>query len=559
MKKLLSILFLAFLAFGHTGASAQSTTVYYRGCAFPLAHPLCQPGVDGSNPGTSPTSPRLTLPTPSQVNLLPAGSRIRLCNGSAWNNMPLYILQNENVSRLAPLVIEGWDCGDGATGLALLQWPSNASGAMNIGFYCWQGPPTCPRANHGGYVLRNHRWTKAGALTTGSEASLIAGSSRWVLFEGMEIDNWANAIDLATDQTVRNVTIRGNYIHDNSQNGVVGAATDLLIEGNLLVRNNKLPAPCNPTSSCPPYGDTFGLEHALYVGGSTPQQRITIRRNTLIDNSTRQETQQCESGNITARGNVDQMTIEENVITVPNATPFCFGISILDGYGTDQECVRRAVIRGNTIVNVGGTSMALKLTPGGLVENNKIIRTVTTGQGEGISITNPSQPGDAAYCPMGNMTVRHNSFWYGTSTSSAALIVSAGSGHKVYSNAVYLSPAAVAGGATCYSPTAFANFTIWNFNWCDSTGLWSSIFNNLAAARAAGFDINGGNTPTGFTTPTAGNNWLLDPGVNLRGVGRPNGPPRDVRWCKRKSPPDVGAHEFGATLCATTRAPAELQ
>lgn len=546
-NKLLSLFFTLFMFLGSTDVAAQ-TTRYYRNCDAG-AHASCVNGND-ANPGTSPSAPRRTLPDDTAFNALAAGSNIRICNGSSWVSgagtaPPIFIAQNANATRTSPITMEGYNCGDGASGRPILQYASGASLAFNVGGFC---SGTCPAPYHGGYVFRGFRVTKGGALATGSEAVAIFGSSRWVLFEDMEFDNWANAFNIATDQNNRDLTFRSNYIHDNAQNGIVGAATDLVIEKNLLVRNNRLD---NGSGS-------YALEHALYIGGATPQQRIVIRGNILTDNSTNQGTQQCESGNITFRGNVDQVTIEENVITVPGATPTCYGISIIDGYGTNEECVRRATIRGNTIVNVGGTAMALLLTQGGLVENNKIIRTITTGQGAGISIGNPSDPGDATYCPMGNMTVRNNSVYFATASVGAGISITAGTGHQVFNNAVY---ANASSSFQCFGHSAFGNFTLWNYNWCSNVGggNWSSTYANLGLAQVAGFDTNGGNTAIGFPVPSSGNSWSLEPGANLRSVGRNTGKPRfDAKWCQRDSTPDVGAEEFGASPCLTVRAPLGL-
>lgn len=545
MSRFLALLFFVCSGFWSLDAAAQ-TTIYYRNCDTG-SHASCVNG-NNANPGTSPSAPKRSLPDDTAYNNLLGGSNVRVCNGSAYvagetTAPPSYLSQNSNATQNAPITLEGWDCGDGATGRPIFMYGSGQSNAFVIGGFCFG---TCPAPDHGGYVFRGIRLSKQGALAEDSECLVFFGSSRYVLIENMEIDNWANGLNIATDQNVRNLTIRNNYIHDNSQNGVVGSATDLLVEGNYLLRNNR-----SPNES-----DSFALEHALYIGGATPQNRIIIRGNILEDNSTRIGTGMCESGNITFRGNVDQVTIEDNVITVPNAINFCFGISVIDGYGTPEECVRRAVIRNNTIVNVGGSGIALRLTAGGIVENNRIIRTVATGQGDAIAIGNPADSGDAAYCPMQNMTVRNNSIYYATSTSGSGIAIAAGAGHKVFNNAVYIT----SGGAmNCFSHTALGNFSVWNNNWCNSAGNWSPTYANLGLAQAAGFDVNGGNTdPLWLATPSSGNSWSLavQAGSPLRSVGRNTDKSRfDILGCQRDSSPDVGAHEFGGTPCLTAKSP----
>lgn len=521
------------------------TTIYYRNCDTG-AHASCANGANG-NAGTSQSAPKQSLPADTAINALAAGSSLRLCNGSAWvdGNFPFWLLRNTNATEASPITIEGWDCGDGASGRPILRASSGSSTGIIYGGFCWD-TPNCPSPDHGGYVLRGVRLTKSGSLATGSTGLTFYGSARYLLIENNELDNWANVAEVQTGQNIRNLTVRNNYIHDNSQNGWLGSATDMLIEDNTFENNNN---------------DGSALEHGIYSGGCEPQQRVTFRRNTFLNNSTSGGT--CSSGNITTRGNVTGMTIEENYIEVPAGTADCYGISVIDGYASCTEHVDNLVIRGNTIVNVGSNSIAVRLCTNCLIENNRVIRDFTnTGLHYGISIADPGDSEDLAVSPATGATIRNNSIYVDRQGSGSGINVANGSGHKVLNNVVHFT--ANVGSANCFAHTALANFSVWDNNWCYElgSGQWSGAYSTLAAAQSAGFDAGGGNTdPLWASTPSAAAPTMAtQSGSPLRNAGRnTDKAPRDAAWCQRDGTPDIGAMEANGTPCLTFRAPVELR
>jgi hypothetical protein len=514
--------------------SFNAHALYYCKCDTG-AHASCSAGSD-SNDGSTSTLARVTLPDSTALENAAAGTTHNLCAGGWWSGLTGWNIQNMNVTRTAPLTIQTYLPASGATGRATLESTSGSTSQWVHGGF---NNPT----DHGGYVFTNIRMTKAG--TPSGQGFTPVGNARWITLDNVRLDNWANAVLLSVDQGLSDVVIKNSWFGPNSQNGIVGSTTDLLIYNNDFEENNN---------------DGSALEHAIYNGGCTAQQRITIRGNRFRKNS--QNAGTCTSGNITARGNVTGLLIEDNTIEVDDGNTNCYGISVLEGYGACSEHIDGLVIRGNTVVNVGSNSIATRLCTGCVIENNRIVRTVPTGGHNGISIDSPSDPADLAVSAAQNAIVRNNSIFLATGSGGAGVSVAAGSGHKVINNFVYVTSGASS--TNCFAHTALSNFTAWDNNWCYElgSGQWSATHSNLAAAQAAGFDTNGGNTdPQLAATPTpSAPSMAVQSTSPLRSAGRNTDKAvRDVLWCQRDSTPDIGAHEYGGTPCLTSRAPVELR
>lgn len=539
------------------GASAQ-TTVYYNRCDAG-AHANCSSlvGADGGNPGTSPSTPRITLPNDTQLNALAAGSVIRICNGASYvdGNAPGWAFQNAAATRTGRITVEGYDCGNSvpacvaktsAVGCPIVQFSSGTGIGVVMGGFC-QAPATCPAPDTGGYVLRGLNITKSGS--PGGTGISLGNSARWVTLENVRITNWANGIESVTTQNVRDFILKDSYIGDNCQNGFLGNATDLLVDNNIFENNNPASGGCG----------SFLLQHGSYSGGIEAQIRATWRKNVYRNNSLTSGT--CGSGNATFRGNVDQLTFEENTIVSPGGNAQCVGLSIQDGYGSDAECMRRVVIRGNKIVDTGSSAMLLRITPGAIVENNETFAFATTTSHTGINIANPGQAQDQILCSAGSTTVRHNSGYYASGTSGQFISINAGSGHTVQNN---LAKIASGSSANCFAH-AGGTFTLWDYNWCDEagSGQWSATYSTRAAAcSGASLDCNGGTADAQLaSTPSSSNTVIeLSSSSPLRSAGRNTGKAfRDKLWCQRDTTPDIGAHEYGASTCLTFRAPVELR
>jgi len=241
-------------------------------------------------------------------------------------------------------------------------------------------------------------------------------------------------------------------------------------------------------------------------------------------------------------GQWDGVLFEGNTMTQAASEMGCYGFSINPGYST-AEWMRNVVLRGNTIVNLGGCGICLSAAPGALVENNLIVNTQAAYHA-GITIGGGVDPGDA---PDTDAIVRNNTLYLERNTGDAIRSIG-GSNLQVVSNLIYFGAAADPG-AYCFRHTALSNYAAIDNNLCHhagSNGAWSSTHASLAAARAAGFDVNGqSGDPLFVAVPTAASPWSdrFQAGSPAIDRGHATLSSRTDRLGVARVVPDIGARE----------------
>lgn len=533
MKHLISLLLLL-CSFG-----AQAATTYYCKCDTG-AHALCGANVgNDSNDGSTPALAKLSMPSETALSTAASGDRFLACQGGWWAAQTGRLIDRGTSG--AAIVLDTYAPANGASGRPTFVSP-DANSIITFGFFN-NTSLDC------GWTLRGMHF-RGPADLTGQRTIDVHGVTCDVLLDNMQLENAYVGIRFnpATDLlTCRRFRIVNSILSNNFGNGIIGSCSDLTLD-NVTVENNN------------PDGSTG--EHGVYIAGRGAEERLTIRRSTFRNNSLQVPGGACGSGNITVRGKKNQLLIEDNYIEVPSSVSTCYCISIIEGYPDfPGERYDRAVVRRNTCVNTH-QGIQMTITPGGLVENNMIFSDVAAGGINGIGIGTPD-PDDVAGTPN-NMTVRHNTvvLLNATGNGSACISFNTGTGHRVYGNACILGAASSARG---YNNTALSNYTIWNYNWTwnQGSGTWNAAYSNLAAAQAAGFDTNGGNTNVQFvSTPTfASPVGTIQSSSPLRNAGRaPSSPTEPLLYydrlgCKRDATLDIGAYEYGGTPCLTPRGP----
>ncbi len=318
------------------------TATYYVSDCQAGAAVGCQQGSD-ANPGTQ-SAPKQTL-AGIDVNTLGAGSRLLFARGGAWSNFTLS-LESVHATPANPLVIDAY-----GSGVAPL-FRTASYNTFNVGGR-W-GNTT----NDGGYTIRNVRLDGMG---TAERGLWFVQNVRGITLENVDIENYRFGIESSqgAPHGVTGLTIRNSRINNNRSMGVLGSYSDSLIENSSFQGNNFT-------------GSSFN--HAIYFSHGN---NVTIRNNMFTANSVVNGV--CLGGNVTAHGVIDGLLIEGNTIRQTAAAVSCYGFSITNGYDT-AEVFRNVVIRGNTIINVGMTSIAANAAPGILVENNRVINTQATSQ-----------------------------------------------------------------------------------------------------------------------------------------------------------------------------------
>lgn len=312
--------------------------VYYFSDCQAGAAPNCVPG-DNSNRGTSVANPKQSL-SGFDVKALPAGTRLLFARGGAWSNFTL-TLENGNATPTNPLVLDAY--GTGAAPL----FKTAGGNAIAIGGR-WGNT-----SNDGGYTLRNLHLDGMGSAEWGV---WLVQNVRNVTLDNVDVTGFKIGVHSSSGSPhgVTGLAVRNSRINRNRSMGMLGSYTDSVIENNSFEGNNFS-------------GSSFN--HAIYVSGGS---RNIIRNNTFTANSAVDDV--CLGGNVTVHGIVDGLLIEGNTIRQKAAKVSCYGFAVTAGYDTAEE-FRNVVIRGNTIVNVGMTAIAVNSAPGVLVENNKVINT----------------------------------------------------------------------------------------------------------------------------------------------------------------------------------------
>lgn len=521
MKHLLALL-LALCSFGATAAD-----LYYCRCDAG-AHASCVAGSD-ANSGASDALSKTTFPADGVIAAATAGSRFRFCQGGAWTGMGTKTLENANGTATSPITYDSYAPATGATGRPRLVWPVNT-----IGFYL--GGAASNTVMRGLYVTTTAGSTQAGIQVSGNIVRLT--------LDDMRIEWWNLGLYLEANSLNQFVTVKNSILSFNEGDAILGSGTDLLIEYSTFEGNN--------------YTTCGSFCHAMYLGSTTPRERITVRFNYLLNNSV-SGGGTCTGGNITMHGLMDQVLLEGNVIVELLGTGTgCAGISVRAGYDA-AEYIRRLIVRGNTVVNTGFGMIYIDYATGAIVENNKIIGTLAQLQA-GIQIAQSAGVGDDLTT---GSVVQHNTCYFSQGTGSSCFNVSQNTGHTFINNAAWISATSA---TRCFDHSALSNFTAWNYNHCSRNGgggNWSGTYATLAAAQAAGFDVNGGEgDPLFTTTPSSANSWdlSLQAGSPLIATGRNTGKSvRDFAYCQRPNPPSKGAMERGATPCLTIRTPVNVR
>ena len=363
------------------------------------------PGND-ANPGTQAAPKR--VPTAAQLNALPAGATVLLARGGAWNISSLR-LDNRNVTSAAPLTIGDYGSGP----LPTLNTPSGT--ALEFGMY---GNTVVD----GGYVFRNLKLDGRG---TGQWGAFVQGSLRDVVFDGVEITGFDVGIHAQQGAATRTagLTIKNSILRGNREHGFLGDADGLLIENSLIEGNN-------------PSGG--GFEHGVYIGGSSSS--FTVRNNIFRRNSVNAATGRCDGGNLTIHGAHQSVLIEGNLIEQDAADGGCYGISLTASYST-AEFFRNAVVRNNTIVNVGNCAMCISAAPGVLVEGNKVYNTLSAFH---IGVIIPGSDPSPEDAQDGGAIIRNNLVCH-TAPASGSMAVRAPSAASVTGNTYMTGAAATTG------------------------------------------------------------------------------------------------------------------
>jgi hypothetical protein len=489
------------------GSAAHAATYYLSDCQ-PGAAASCVPG-NGANDGLSAGTPKQLA---SQLPTLRGGDRVLFAQGGAWINASMRIRPLDGGSASNRVVWDSYSPPWAGLARPIL---SESRAGMSV-FNFDDGGQKIADA---GYEIRNLDLRGGGVMgqnTGGSNGVFLYWAVNDLLMENLEISGFKIGIQSGQNPKKtggwenQRITLRNSFVHDNANFSFLGGSADLVIENNILDRN----------------GSTAVYDHDIYISSVA---RGVVRNNT-ITRSVLNSSGKCSGTVIVVHGTADGLTIENNRIVQPqNSTPNCYGIEISGGYSDadgGSEYFHDVAIRGNTVVDVGYVGIGARSCTGCVIENNSVVWTAGGGD-QGISMrVNPPSALDERGTAL---TIRNNSIYLQASngTPTGVALVNEGLNHTVSGNVIYFG-SGVNASARCFDTVDYtrASFKLFDSNECYRAGgpvVYSNAASTLAAARAAGFDINGLNVdPVFAAAPAAANCYSLKVTQNSRAASLGN-------------------------------------
>ncbi|MDZ4812115.1 MAG: right-handed parallel beta-helix repeat-containing protein [Pseudomonadota bacterium] len=526
------------LVAGFFTAPVAAADYYVCDCAGG-ADAQCVVGNDAAN-GTSPASAWRSYDRAQDAfGALAAGDRLRFCRGGVfpvagstrWINSNCTAAQNCSIGAFVPT----WASGDEAS-------PRIAQ-STGHGFDFGDGGD----ADHEEGYRVSDLDIRCSACAPDNYGFFVYNDIDDVRLERLRISGFSIGVHLAgsnpcsTDPECDGHNLRFSLVDsdilDNTSQGFLGGDSDLLIADNRFLRNGS--------------GTVF--EHNVYLaesGGATTGVRVV--RNELY-RSAASTSGNCEGVPLVVHGEYTDLLVEDNLIyeDIGGVAQGCWGISLTAGGNSGPEGFVRAIVRGNTIRNVGNVGIALSSCVDCIVENNRIEHQQAFGV---FGVFAPALARANNDLAMTRMTVRNNSIYTTAADSVGVRVGGEGAQHVVVSNALHANY--TSGPWACLSLDLPTNaYTAVDNNVCGyATGAgreWEEGSGTIGAWRtASGFDLASQAVSPGFASAGAPAHNLtaasaLSPMV---GAGHPTrSAPLEFYGNSRSAPPDAGAHQFGSS------------
>jgi hypothetical protein len=518
------------------GASQAMATDYYVCDCAAGADPQCSMGDDASTGTTMASAWRSYARARDAFAGLAPGDGLNFCRGGVFPISGGNQWVNSDCRADAPCTIGAyaatWGIGDEAR--------PRISQSSGHGFaFANGGDP----AHEEGYVLRDIELACSGCVD-GDWGVFFFNDIDDVSMQRLHIHGFQFGVHLAgsngcategCDRSNERISLQHSEITDNFGGGWLGADNELLIADNRFLRNGT--------------GSVF--EHNLYLSQSGgPTHDVRVLHNELY-RSAAAGSGSCQGGSFTVHGEHTDLLIEGNLIheDLGAADPACWGLGVVAAYASAEGFVR-AVIRGNTLRNMGNVAIALGSCQDCIVENNLIEHEQAFGV---VAILAPALARGAEDLPMSNLTVRNNSVFTHSADSTAIRVGDEGSAHVIVSNA--LQSSAVAGGWACLSlDLAAANYSAVNNNVCGFVvgggREWEQGSGSLAAWQtASGLDLDSVAANPGFAAAGAPDHDLRAATATapMVAAGHPSlSAPLEFLGGSRGLPADAGAWQYGS-------------
>lgn len=485
--------------------SDQDNTLYVCDCA-EGASLSCTAGSDGAV--GSAAAPKQSLAAAETA--MNGGSDVAFCRGGVWRGGELHLVP-PHCSAAAPCVLQ--DYGDPALPKPLIVNVDTAvSGGIN-------SDPGGNDFNVTGWRIANLHLLKS--RPTGNETGVfLFRNMNDVELSCLEVEGFGLGVNVNPfGLDTRNITLRDSYIHDNAEDGFLGATDHLLLLRNTFENNG--------------FGRASVFQHNIYIGASGASENqagpITVRRNHLIG-SALDENGSCHGVSLNVHGGIiDDLLIEGNLVEERHPNGSCWGIAV-DGVTGTGDRNNRARIRGNVVRDVGSVAIGVASCIDCVIENNLVIQTLLDGT---TAIAVPNRPTFVPDTDNNATTVRNNTVYFGAGLSGTGFYVGErGSGYVAANNIGYFET--VSGQNSCLLfDLPPAHYALVSHNLC-SGGAFDS--------GTTGMDADAQQADPRFIRP--GGNFRLRADSPAVGAATPHSlPADDILGALRSGPADLGAYE----------------
>lgn len=528
---------------------ATGTTYYYCACAAG-ADPSCSPGSDActasavaagvpgcastssANPGTDPRFPRLTDPQ-AKFKTIRAGDTVALCRGGAFNYVATFTNNGAcNCGGTTCSAANSCDLRDYLPPGQPASWATDQTKRPLV-----NGPIFRPN-NYSAYPSsKGFRFFNLANKVGSPQVGSIAGGGSSANVTDLEICNLSFSdmpLAVMMDPADARWTLRGSQLARIDGNGVLGACTDCVIDGNYFAPDS--------------YGSADYRDHPIYVSAHALVERMRVTNNEVHGCPSPSRALGTGTPLIAVHGHTADLLIENNLIQCdhPEAIPVssaggpqnALGIQISSGGYAEAEQFPRTIVRRNRVIG-SATGISLDLAPDALVENN-VVEMMARYAGYGIELkSSGSSPAPAT----DRAVVRNNTVYVpapSTSSTFTGISVRRGSslvptGETITNNVIF---GAAPAQTRCFDLDAHT-YALLSNNACN--GSWSTTLDSsriiLSASPFTGL-------PTDFTPATG--SPLVDAGTTASYAGLACGgstwSPTDT-GVARDARPDVGAFE----------------
>jgi len=354
----------------------------------PTEYYVCDDGSDENN-GTSIFHPWASLDYAIEKFAdMPASSSISFCNGGEFNSSFRNIV-NYNCRADAKCEFKSYVSPTKISDQAPIIY-GDSNGAFNF--------QDSGASDHDeGYKLSD--LVLMGMAGTGTGV-LILNDVDSIEIDSIVIDGFAKGIyirnsdnnNAGSDGISTDVVIKNSIIKNNSDQGILAGADNLLIHNNKIYNNG--------------YEKAVYL-HNLYIS-SHHNKNIVISNNKLSKNASVDG--QCKAVSLVVHGKVDGLTIINNEISEIEGEGhgLCWGIAVDTGYPRVIEEFRNVVIENNVITNVGGIGIGCTSCVNASIKGNVINHSASVVF-QGIRI--PSKKLDDGDIRSDNVSIINNEFY----------------------------------------------------------------------------------------------------------------------------------------------------